>query len=244
MKKRAKTAIVVAVIVAVALGVPTWWYLYSSRKAMADFTPVDTGAIADGVVAIRDDFVNVWAFDANGSWILFDAGTDASRLVDALERRGIRASEVKAVFLTHSDYDHVAAVSRFPNAARYLAGDEAPLASGKAHRAFVFNNRFDGPYQTLRDGEVTRIGNREIEALVTPGHTTGSTCYLVDGAYLVTGDTLGIRDGQIGVFSDFFNMDSDEATRSIGKLFGRPELAVPVTILTAHYGILRDHRGR
>ncbi len=244
MKKRAKTALAVAVIVAVALGIPTWWYLYSSRKAMADFTPVDTGRIADGIVAIRDDFVNVWAFDANGSWILFDAGTDAARLVDALEGMGIRASEVKAVFLTHSDYDHVAAVSRFPNAVRYLSGEEVPLASGKAHRAFVFNNRFDGQYQTLRDGEVTRIGSREIEALVTPGHTPGSTCYLVDGAYLVTGDALGIRDGRIGVFSDFFNMDSGEAARSIERLFARPELKVPVTILSAHYGILRDYRAR
>jgi glyoxylase-like metal-dependent hydrolase (beta-lactamase superfamily II) len=241
MKKGTRTALAVAVIVVVALGAPTWRYLYSSKKAMADFTPVDTGAIADGVVAIRDDFVNVWAFEAGDSWILFDAGTDAARLVASLEGMGIKASEVKAIFLTHSDYDHVKAVSRFPNAARYLSVDEAPLVSGKAHRAFVFNNRFDGPYRTLRDGEVTRIGNREIEALVTPGHTPGSTCFLVDGEYLVTGDALGIRDGKIGVFSEFFNMDSGEAARSIGKLFDRPELKAPITILSAHYGVLGDY---
>lgn len=241
MTKKAKITIVVIVAAVIALGAPLWWYAFSSKKAMADFRPIATGAIADGVVAIRDDFVNAWAFRAGGSWILFDAGTDAKRLLSSLGEAGIRPGEVKAIFLTHTDYDHVAAVSSFPNAVCYLPEAEVPLITGKLHRRFIFNNRFDAHYRTLRDSEVTRIEGREIVTLVTAGHTPGSACYLVDGAYLVTGDTLAARDGKIGTFSDFFNMDSAEQRRSSAELFGRVELRKPVTILTAHYGALRDY---
>ncbi len=244
MKKRTKTALAVAFIVAVALGIPTWWYLYSSKKAMADFTPMETGAIADGVVAVRDDFVNVWAFRSGDSWILFDAGTDPARLLAALEGAGIRPFDVKTIFLTHSDYDHVAAVSRFPDAICYLSEAEVPLVTGKRHRAVIFNNRLDAHYRTLRDGEVTRVGDREIVSLATPGHTPGSTCYLVDGTYLVTGDALGVRNGKVGIFSEFFNMDTAGQRRSIEALFSRAEMKRPVTILSAHFGVLKDYLAR
>lgn len=37
-----------------------------------------------------------------------------------------------------------------------------------------------------------KSGGPEIKALHTPGHTPGSTCYLIDNAYLVSGDTVFI----------------------------------------------------
>ena len=70
----------------------------------------------------------------------------------------------------------------------------------------------------------------------------GSACYLVDGAYPVAGDSMAIRSGKIGTFSDFFNMDTATQRVSIGNLFARSELDRPVTVLTGHYGILRDYR--
>jgi len=44
------------------------------------------------------------------------------------------------------------------------------------------------------DGSVYqfRSGGPEIKAIHTPGHTPGSTCYLIDGRYIVTGDTVFI----------------------------------------------------
>lgn len=42
----------------------------------------------------------------------------------------------------------------------------------------------------VEEGTTLRIGGAEIVTLATPGHTSDSVCYLVDGHALLTGDTL------------------------------------------------------
>jgi glyoxylase-like metal-dependent hydrolase (beta-lactamase superfamily II) len=51
------------------------------------------------------------------------------------------------------------------------------------------------PYTTARNGDRHRFsgGGPEVDVLHTPGHTPGSTCYRVDGKYLITGDTVFIQ---------------------------------------------------
>jgi glyoxylase-like metal-dependent hydrolase (beta-lactamase superfamily II) len=51
------------------------------------------------------------------------------------------------------------------------------------------------PYTAARDGDCHRFSNGgpEVEIIHTPGHTPGSTCYRVDGKYLITGDTVFIQ---------------------------------------------------
>ena len=51
------------------------------------------------------------------------------------------------------------------------------------------------PYTPARHGERHGFsgGGREVEIIHTPGHTPGSTCYRVDGKYLITGDTVFIQ---------------------------------------------------
>jgi glyoxylase-like metal-dependent hydrolase (beta-lactamase superfamily II) len=39
-------------------------------------------------------------------------------------------------------------------------------------------------------GDVVQVGEVKVELIHTPGHTPGSQCFLVDGRYLVSGDTL------------------------------------------------------
>jgi len=51
------------------------------------------------------------------------------------------------------------------------------------------------PYTPARHGERHGFsgGGPEVEIIHTPGHTPGSTCYRVDGKYLITGDTVFIQ---------------------------------------------------
>lgn len=46
------------------------------------------------------------------------------------------------------------------------------------------------PFAALEDGSALAIGGAELRALRTPGHTLESTCYLLEGRALFTGDTL------------------------------------------------------
>jgi len=50
------------------------------------------------------------------------------------------------------------------------------------------------PYTPAADGDVHTFtgGGPQVKVLHTPGHTPGSTCYLIDDTYLITGDTVFI----------------------------------------------------
>lgn len=49
-------------------------------------------------------------------------------------------------------------------------------------------------YYAIEDDEVFDIEGINIQAIHTPGHTLGHTCYVVDNKVLFTGDCLAIND--------------------------------------------------
>ena len=51
-----------------------------------------------------------------------------------------------------------------------------------------------GVTRTIADGEVAMVGDVKLEFILTPGHTPGGMCILVDDVALLTGDTLFIGD--------------------------------------------------
>jgi glyoxylase-like metal-dependent hydrolase (beta-lactamase superfamily II) len=52
------------------------------------------------------------------------------------------------------------------------------------------NDRVAFEYRPLRDTEVLEIGDVSMKVIATPGHTTESACYELDGAVLLSGDTI------------------------------------------------------
>jgi glyoxylase-like metal-dependent hydrolase (beta-lactamase superfamily II) len=82
---------------------------------------------------------------------------------------------------THVHADHISGV-------RALSADhdvEAVVPAAAVDRGIDY----DAPYTTLADGETVTVGDVDIEAVHTPGHTTGMTSYRV-GEFLFTGDGL------------------------------------------------------
>ena len=53
--------------------------------------------------------------------------------------------------------------------------------------------RYDDELTVASDGNVFSVGDVDIETVYTPGHTSGMTSFLVDGALLLTGDGLFIE---------------------------------------------------
>lgn len=196
-----------------------------------------TAEIIPGVYAIKDGYVNMFLIRGKTGYVAVDSGKSADRIVRELASLDITPEEIRAVLLTHSDYDHTGGIRKLPDADVYLSIPEEQLITGAVKRFFIKRNKLHGTYMLLADGEKIEIDGLSIECLLAPGHTPGSMCYRINERYLFCGDSLSIKNGTVGIFSDLLNMDSESqraALQKIGCLDGVDY------VFTAHYGY-SDH---
>ncbi len=228
---------ILALVIVVLVAAVTTVSVVIDRKFQAEYSKfrlVKTSVINNEILAVWNKIVNVYLVKTSSGWIAFDAGTDSGHLRREFKAIGLDPSEVRAVFLTHSDSDHVAGVKLFPKATFYMGANERPLATGEIRRAGPFKNSLDVTPEWLADGDSVAIDGRTVRVIETPGHTPGAVSYLLDGVYLFTGDAFALKDDKIEVFNKMFIMDEVKARESILRLTSRRGIKM---ILTAHYGI-------
>jgi len=99
-----------------------------------------------------------------------------------------QGASIVAVLDTHVQADHVSGLPEL--VARTGATAYLPEVSG-----------VDFAHHALRDGEVVKLGNTELEALATPGHALAHDAYLVtdhtrgdEPWFVLTGDSLLVGD--------------------------------------------------
>ena len=119
----------------------------------------------------------------------------SQRVESELLKRGLKAT---CVLLTHCHFDHIMGVPALQEggAKVYCSEREKPLV-GTDNELFELSG-FPQVYyrvdETFFDGEEKILNGIKVKALLTPGHTVGSACYVITakdgGRYLFTGDTL------------------------------------------------------
>jgi glyoxylase-like metal-dependent hydrolase (beta-lactamase superfamily II) len=120
---------------------------------------------------------------AGGRAVVVDASRHLEVYEAFLRERG--AALVQALD-THVHADHLSG-----------GADLARRAGAPYHVAAGPGFTLGNAVQPLRDGAALRLGGGgvtiEVGPIATPGHTPGSTCYLVDGRWLLSGDTLFVN---------------------------------------------------
>jgi glyoxylase-like metal-dependent hydrolase (beta-lactamase superfamily II) len=215
-------------------------FLYQFNKETGKMTPVETGQISEHGYAIKDGFVNMYIIKDSLGYIAIDAGKDLNVIETELKKLNIKPDNVIAVFLTHSDMDHVAALPLFVNAKLYMARNEVKMLNGEKQKVPGYNNNLSRKdYNLLDDKQTVEIGEHKINCILTEGHTSGSMCYQVNNKYLFTGDILSLHNGKVGQSVKFFDLDHEMTTRSISKITNIPNVEY---ILTSHWGISKDYK--
>lgn len=140
---------------------------------------------------------------AVNTYIVWREGFDKCVVIDpasaskVLEQTEKRSLAVSAVLITHGHFDHILGVKRLSEttgAKVIISRIDAPaLKDGRACLASLIGVKFD-PYRAdvqLKDGAVFSEAGITFTAILTPGHTKGGMCFVVeDEKVIFSGDTL------------------------------------------------------
>jgi glyoxylase-like metal-dependent hydrolase (beta-lactamase superfamily II) len=202
-------------------------------SAFAHNKPIEDGSeLVPGVRTIKDGFVSVMMIDAGpGKVVLIDAGNDKSgkAILAELHRRGLDASAVVGIFLTHGHPDHTAACKQFPSATVYAMENEKEVIGD----ACVLGH-------PLHDGDVVTVNDLRVETFAAPGHTPGSAIYFTKGALFFGDSAGGGKDGAVRPAVRLFSKDPDQNLASLKAIEARmePRAAEVQKLSFAHSGPL------
>jgi hydroxyacylglutathione hydrolase len=113
--------------------------------------------------------------------LVVDPAWEAGTILKAAEDEGLK---IMGALVTHTHFDHVNA------AGALLKKVDCPIYIHETEKNNVPIAL--SSIKPTRNGSRVKVGQIEIEFIHTPGHTSGSQCFLVSGN-LVSGDTLFIN---------------------------------------------------
>ena len=216
------------------------------------FKPLNTGFIDERVSCIREYVANIYFYTKDGQTIMIDAGYNYDRLAEKMQWLDISPKDIKDILITHQDTDHVGAIEKgsnelFKEATIDIGRIENEYLEGKITRKVFWGLhklpkvQIDNKKVLIDDGQVFYIGNIKIEAILVPGHTWGHLVYLIDDAYLFTGDTIWF--GADGGYA-FLNNLAEDRKLQVKSLKRLEEIIrgknLKLKIITGHTGWTDD----
>lgn len=113
---------------------------------------------------------------------IVDPGFDASKALKYISSKNL---ELKYIINTHYHSDHSSESQRIKNL----------IPSSKIAASEQDGAKLDVKLDIIvSDGDRLKLGEVIIDFILTPGHTPGGICIIVDSKVLLTGDTLFIGD--------------------------------------------------
>lgn len=168
---------------------------------------------------------NCYLISSEKAAVVIDPGFACEEVLEFLNSN---SSKERVILLTHCHFDHIG----FAKTLREKTNSKIVIgkldAQGLSDNNVNLSNLFGVPCEnfsadtTLDDQEIFTVGDIEIKAIHTPGHTVGGVCYLIENV-LFSGDTLFCES--IGR-TDFPGGDLGVLNASLKKLLTLPEKTI------------------
>ncbi|MFD1637533.1 MBL fold metallo-hydrolase [Evansella tamaricis] len=209
-------------------------YLKGGMKTWSEhLEPVKIGDLSDGgelyqFVRLGKGCLSYMAV-SNREAAVIDSIRTVEVYLDFAEKKGVKITQVMD---THLHADHISGGRRIAEktgATYWLPPKDA--------------EEVQFSYEPLKDGTSINIGNTTlaIQSLYTPGHTIGSTSFVVDDRFLLTGDILFVdsigRPDLAGLAQDWVGDLRETLYRRYKELSGE------LLVLPAHFMIMEELNG-
>lgn len=136
----------------------------------------------------------------NNCSLIIDEKTNQSALVDCNEFSQkmidmIGDTDLKYILLTHGHFDHIIGVKSVKEkygAQVVISKEDKPMLNSSKLSLAVFCNAPQNNVDAdiiVKDGDEITLGEIKIKVMATPGHTSGSVCYIAENC-IFSGDTL------------------------------------------------------
>lgn len=194
---------------------------------------------------------NIFLIDCGTESVLIDAGVgdNTEKIIENVSKEPFVKSKVKKLFLTHAHLDHSGGAAKLKKLlglevymseieAGYIEkGDEAAIGLDKAKRSMIYPGDYGlTPVKIdyhLKNGEVVNVGNYDFRVINTPGHSKGSTCFLLKSSnknILFSGDVIFL-----GGFISLQNLPDSSLADYAAGMNNLKDLSID-TLLPSHYG--------
>jgi glyoxylase-like metal-dependent hydrolase (beta-lactamase superfamily II) len=138
--------------------------------------------VVEQIRAVFDNFSYIIYCVKSKETAIVDPSFDATKAFDFISKNNLK---LKYIILTHYHSDHTRDTLRIK--------DSFPSVK-------IISSKSDGEKMGFKvdifvsDDEELKVGDVELKFILTPGHTQGGICIIVDNEAILTGDTLFIGD--------------------------------------------------
>jgi len=148
--------------------------------------PVEPFRIAGNIYYVGSSDLTSYLIVTKKGNILIDSGMKemVPQVKANIEKLGFKFGDIKIILNSHAHFDHAAGIAEILRltGAKFLASErDAPLLERGGLDDPNFADRFPfeptKPDETFQNGRKIRLGDTELTANITPGHTKGCTTW-------------------------------------------------------------------
>ena len=172
-------------VIAIAIGAAEPLHAQTNRAWTAPFPPF---RISGNLYYVGSEGLASYLITTSDGDILINTNLESSvpLIRDSIEKLGFKFGDIKILLISHAHFDHCAGSAQIKQltGAEYMVMDaDVPVIESGGKADFHYGQSANAMFpvtkvdRVLHDGDKVKLGDAELVAHLTPGHTKGCTTW-------------------------------------------------------------------